>query len=78
MKTEMHPCKRCGGERFEAAVTKHYEFVIEDAPDAAVVHPIGSTMSDVTCSTCGRLAMTPEQLTEEEKRFFADDKEVTA
>lgn len=78
MITEMHPCKRCGGERFEVAVKKHYEFVIEDRPDAATVHPVGSTIGDVTCSTCGRLAMTPEQLTGEEKRFLTDGKEVTA
>ncbi len=78
MITEMHPCKRCGGERFEVAVKTHYEFVIEDAPDAATVQPLGATIGDVTCSACGRLAMTPEQLTEEEKRFLKGGKEVTA
>ena len=78
MITEMHPCKRCGGERFEVAVTKHYEFVIEDAPDAAKIEPLGGTVGDATCSTCGRLAMTPKQLTGEEKKFFLDGKEVTA
>lgn len=78
MITEMHPCKRCGGERFEVAVKNHYEFVIEDAPDAAKIEPLGGTVGDVTCSTCGRLAMTPYQLTEEEKEFLLERKEVTA
>ena len=78
MVTEMHPCKRCGGERFEVAVKRHYEFVIDDAPDAAAIRPQGDTIGDVTCSTCGRLAMTPEQLTGEEKRFITGGKEVAA
>ncbi|CAA9529575.1 MAG: hypothetical protein AVDCRST_MAG05-4286 [uncultured Rubrobacteraceae bacterium] len=39
MITEIHPCKRCGGERFEVAVNNHYEFVIEDAPDARCPQP---------------------------------------
>ncbi len=78
MITEMHPCKRCGGERFEVTVNKHYEFVIEDRPDAATIEPLGGTIGDMKCSTCGRVAMTPEQLTEEEKRFLLDGKEATA
>ena len=78
MITEIHPCKRCGGERFEVAVNNHYEFVIEDAPDAATIESRGATVGDVTCSTCGRLAMTPEQLTEEEKKFLLERREVTA
>ncbi len=78
MVTELCPCKGCGGERFEAVVKQHHEFVTCDDPDRARVYYHSGTVGDVTCSTCGRLAMTPDRLNEAEKDFLLGRKEVTA
>jgi hypothetical protein len=78
MLIELHPCKGCGGEHFELTVKKHHELVIDDEPGRARIDYQGATAGDVACSTCGRVAITPEQLTEEEKGFLLEGKEVTA
>ena len=78
MKTELHPCKRCGGERFEVTVEKHHELLIGDEPGRAEIFGGGDSVGDVTCSTCGRVAITPDQLTQAEKDFLLDGKEVAA
>lgn len=78
MITELYPCKRCGGERFEVTVEKFHELLIEDEPGRATIHAGGDSVGDVICSTCGRVAVTPEQLTDAEKDFLFDGKEVTA
>ena len=77
MIVELYPCKRCGGERFEVTVTKHHELLVEDEPGRATIHAGGDSVGDVTCSTCGRLAIKPDQLTEAEVDYLLDGKEVT-
>lgn len=78
MLTELYPCKRCGGERFEVEVKAYHEFVVEDEPGRAEIRYLGGSIGDVACSTCGRLAIGPEQLTEAEKDHLLGPKEVQA
>ena len=78
MITELHPCKGCGGERFEVTDKKYHELVAEDEPGRARIDHHGGSVGDVTCSTCGRVAITPDQLTQAEKDFLLDGKEVAA
>lgn len=78
MVTELYPCKRCGAERFEVVAKRHHEFVIEDEPGRARIDYHGGTVGELVCSACGRVAITPDQLTEAEKDFLLGGKEATA
>ncbi|MGF1473162.1 MAG: hypothetical protein ACFB50_15670 [Rubrobacteraceae bacterium] len=69
---ELYPCKRCGSERFEVVVKKHHELVVDDGGETAVIDAGGDSVGDVTCSTCGHPAATPDQLTEEEINYLLD------
>lgn len=62
---ELYPCKHCGSEHFEVVVKKHHELVI-DGGETAHIEAGGDCIGDLTCSTCGRVAAAPDQLTEQE------------
>lgn len=69
---ELYLCKRCGSERFEVVVKKHHELVIDSSGETAHIDAGGDSVGDITCSTCGRLAATPDQLIEEEINYLLD------
>ena len=69
---ELYPCKRCGSERFEVVVKKHHELVIGDSGETARIEAGGDSVGDLTCSTCGHLAATADQLTEAEIDYLLD------
>lgn len=76
---ELYPCKGCGGESFEVEVKKYHDLLIdEEEPGKAYTAGGGDSVGDITCSACGRLAATPEQLTEVEIDYLLDGKEVEA
>ena len=75
---ELYPCKRCGSERFEVVVKKHHELVVGEEDGTAHIDAGGDSVGDITCSTCGRLAATPDQLGQGEIDYLLDGKAVEA